>query len=310
MCCWCTWVDNVSRETIMKEKVITCPVCGGNQYNNVVSTVDYSTTKESFDVVQCSACTHLYTSPRIIETSIAPYYDNPNYISHTNDQATFFSKVYQQLRKLNLSRKTSYVTSVTPRESRVLDYGCGTGQFLEALSTNYFRPEGVEINPAAREKASKFGKVHASIETVKPGVQTISMWHVMEHVYDPKTLLNEFKSRLNPGGHILIAVPNPESHDAKHYGKHWAAWDVPIHVHHFTKQSMVKMMEDAGFQHLSITPMNMDSYYISLLSEQYKSASESKSTKNWLNAVLQGFKSNYKAKKDNTSSLIYRFKLN
>ena len=254
----------------MKEKVITCPVCGGNQYNNVVSTVDYSTTKESFDVVQCSACTHLYTSPRIIETNIAPYYDNPNYISHTNDQATFFSKVYQQLRKLNLSRKTSYVTSVTPRESRVLDYGCGTGQFLEALS----------------------------------------MWHVMEHVYDPKTLLNEFKSRLNPGGHILIAVPNPESHDAKHYGKHWAAWDVPIHVHHFTKQSMVKMMEDAGFQHLSITPMNMDSYYISLLSEQYKSASESKSIKNWLNAVLQGFKSNYKAKKENTSSLIYTFKLN
>ena len=294
----------------MKEKVITCPVCGDNQYMNVVSTVDYSTTKESFDIAQCVACTHLYTNPRIKEAHIAPYYDNPNYISHTDDQATFFSKVYQRLRRLNLSRKTSYVSSVSPGDSRVLDYGCGTGQFLEALRGKNFKPEGVEINPAAREKASKFGKVHDSIETVKPGVQTISMWHVMEHVYDPKTLLNEFKSRLNPGGHILIAVPNPESHDAKHYGKHWAAWDVPIHVHHFTKQSMVKMMEDAGFQHLSITPMNMDSYYISLLSEQYKSASESKSTKNWLNAVLQGFKSNYKAKKDNTSSLIYTFKLN
>lgn len=294
---------------MMKEKVTSCPVCGCDQVNKVITTVDYSTTKESFDITKCLVCTHLFTNPRIKEDEIAPYYDNPNYISHTDDQATLFSKVYQRLRRINLSRKTSYVSSVTPGHGRVLDYGCGTGQFLEVLGINNFKSEGVEINPGAREKASQYGTVHESIDKVKPGVQTITMWHVMEHVYDPKTLLKEFKLRLLPGGHVLIAVPNPESHDAKHYEKYWAAWDVPIHAHHFTKRSMIKMMEDAGFQHLDITPMNMDSYYISLLSEQYKSASDSKSIKNWLNAILQGLKSNYKGKKDNTSSLIYTFRL-
>lgn len=292
----------------MRENLSNCPVCASEEFESVVSTVDYSTSKEEFDVVQCSKCTHMFTQNRIVEEKIGPYYDNPDYISHTDDQKGLFATVYQQLRKINLRRKLSYVNHYT-KSGKILDYGCGTGQFLQTLQENGHNAVGVEINDSAREKASKYGDVSSSIASVEDGLDVITMWHVMEHVYDMHALVEEFKKRLKESGSVIIAVPNPESPDAKYYGKYWAAWDVPIHVHHFTKQSMAKFMGAHGFRLDDVIPMDMDAYYIALLSEQYISGASKKSLSNWLNAVYQGFTSNRKAGKQNTSSLIYRFTL-
>ncbi|MGB1183517.1 MAG: class I SAM-dependent methyltransferase [Schleiferiaceae bacterium] len=248
----------------------------------------------------------MFTNERIVEEQIGPYYDNPDYISHTDDQKGLFSKVYQTLRQVNLRRKLSYVADFTTT-GRVLDYGCGTGQFLEALQLANHEASGVEINSSAREKAARFGAVSEDISGVGGDLDVITMWHVMEHVYDLHGLVQEFKNRLKKGGALIIAVPNPESPDAAHYGEHWAAWDVPIHAHHFTKKSMQSFLSAHDFKLHDIIPMDMDAYYISLLSEQYKDGASKKSLKHWLNAVNQGFKSNSKAGKENTSSLIYRF---
>lgn len=290
----------------MRENLSNCPVCASTVFEPVIRTEDYSTSKESFGIVQCTACTHMFTNDRIVEKEIGPYYDNPDYISHTDDQKGLFAKVYQTLRKVNLRRKTSYVADFAA-SGRVLDYGCGTGQFLEALQAANYAVEGVEINPAAREKAARFGKVSSDISGVGADLDVITMWHVMEHVYNLHGLVEAFKQRLKKGGALIIAVPNPESPDAAHYGKYWAAWDVPIHVHHFTKKSMVQFLGKHDFKLHDIVPMDMDAYYISLLSEQYKTDASKKTAKHWLSAVNQGFKSNSKAGKENTSSLIYRF---
>ena len=290
----------------MRENLSKCPVCNATAFNTVVDTVDYSTSKENFSVVQCTSCSHMFTNDRIVEKEIGPYYDNPDYISHTDDQKGLFAKVYQTLRKVNLRRKCSYVAQFVTK-GRVLDYGCGTGQFLEALTLEGHDAQGVEINAAARDKASRFGRVSESIKEVEGDLDVITMWHVMEHVYDLHDLVEAFKKRLKKGGALIVAVPNPESPDAKHYGKYWAAWDVPIHVHHFTKNSMVQFLGSHDFKLHDIIPMDMDAYYISLLSEQYKSGASKKSPKHWLSAVYQGFKSNNKAGNQNTSSLVYRF---
>ena len=293
----------------MREELKNCPVCTSLSFKEEVGTVDYSTSKEEFTVQKCSECSHLFTSPRVVEAEIGPYYDNPNYISHTNENKSLFGQAYQVLRGVNLRRKLSYVNAVFTGRGTVLDYGCGTGQFLETLVQSGKNALGVEINVNAREAAQSFGIVSASIEGVEKGIEVITMWHVLEHIYDLNGLLSSFKERLLPGGHLIIAVPNPESHDAEHYGKHWAAWDVPIHVHHFTEASISKLLANHGFGLEKVIPMNMDSYYISLLSEQYKSGTERKALGHWLKAVYRGFISNIKAGKTNTSSKIYVFKL-
>ena len=168
--------------------------------------------------------------------------------------------------------------------------------------------QGVEINRAARTKAAKFGNVFGSIEEVKAPVDSITMWHVLEHVYDLNELLEGFKAKMSDSATLIIAVPNPESHDAGHYGAHWAAWDKPIHVHHFTKKSMKSALERNGFKLHRVLPMSLDSYYISLISEQYKEEAPTKKIKHWLKGLIQGTISNIKGGKDNKSSLIYIFK--
>ena len=94
--------------------------------------MDFSVSKEVFKVQLCEQCGHRFTSPLPAEDKIGPYYDSPDYISHTNDGSSFFGKVYQQLRDINMSRKHKLVSSYT-QGTQHLDYGCGTGTFLEYM---------------------------------------------------------------------------------------------------------------------------------------------------------------------------------
>ncbi|MEL0025477.1 MAG: class I SAM-dependent methyltransferase, partial [Schleiferiaceae bacterium] len=183
----------------MREELKHCPVCEATSFEEAVSTVDYSTSKEAFTVQKCTECSHLFTSPRVVEAEIGPYYDNPNYISHTNENKSLFGQVYQVLRGVNLRRKLSYVNAVFTGQGTVLDYGCGTGQFLETLVQSRKKAVGVEINDNARAAAQSFGSVSASIGGVEKGVEVITMWHVLEHIYDLNGLLSSFKERLLPG---------------------------------------------------------------------------------------------------------------
>lgn len=294
----------------MIESLHNCPLCGETDSELAIQTVDYSTSQENFEVHKCFKCDHMFTNPRITENSVGPYYDNPNYISHTNEQKTLFGRTYQFLRGINLRRKLSYVDSVFSSKGLVLDYGCGTGQFLEALVSSGKESIGVEINKNARKAAEQFGKVFPSIDGVNDGIEVITMWHVLEHVYDVHALLLEFKKRMLKGGFLIVAVPNPESYDARHYHKYWAAWDVPIHVHHYTENSIKTLMSKHGFSLEKVIPMKMDSYYISLLSELYKSKDQKRRINHWFKGAYMGIVSNLRAQKSNTSSKIYVLKSN
>ena len=150
------------------------------------------------------------------------------------------------------------------------------GPIFRNIGTKRKNAVGVEINDNARAAAQSYGSVSASIEGVEKGVEVITMWHVLEHIYDLNGLLSSFKERLLPGGHLIIAVPNPESHDAEHYGKFWAAWDVPIHAHHFTEASASKLLGNHGFDLQKVIPMNMDSYYISCYQNNTRAAQKAK----------------------------------
>lgn len=291
----------------MREELGHCPACFGKTISFKQTVKDHSTSKEEFDIWSCKDCSHLFTNPRVKEDFVGPYYENPDYISHTDDATSVFSKVYQTLRGINLNWKHGYVAKYAKGKS-LLDYGCGTGQFLEKMAHKGYSVQGVEINDGARTKAARFGMVFGSIKEVNGPVDVITMWHVLEHVYDLDQLLEGFKAKMSANATLIIAVPNPESHDAAHYGASWAAWDIPIHVHHFTKKSMKTAVERNGFKLHKVLPMSLDSYYISLISEQYKEAASTKKLKHWMKGLIQGTISNIKGGKNNKSSLIYVFK--
>ena len=114
--------------------------------------------------------------------------------------------------------------------------------------------------------------------------------------------MNQVADLLAPAGKLFIAVPNYTSADAAVYKEYWAAYDVPRHLYHFSPQSMENLLAQHGLKLVSIKPMWFDSFYVSMLSEQYKNGKG-----NILKAVLNGFRSNIKAWGDTRkcSSVIY-----
>ena len=103
---------------------------------------------------------------------------------------------------------------------------------------------------------------------------------------------------------MVIAVPNFKSYDAKHYGKYWAAYDVPRHLWHFSKNTIEKLFKKHNIEIVKTKPMLFDSFYVALLSEKYKTQKQ-----NFLKAFYIGLKSNISANSSKDySSHIYILK--
>jgi predicted SAM-dependent methyltransferase len=116
--------------------------------------------------------------------------------------------------------------------------------------------------------------------------------------------IKELKRILKPTGTLLIAVPNYKSFDAGYYKQFWAAYDVPRHLWHFSKTSIDRLVEQEGMKVVSVRPMKFDSFYVSLLSEKYKTGKM-----NYVNAFFVGLYSNWKGSQTKEySSHIYVIK--
>ena len=130
------------------------------------------------------------------------------------------------------------------------------------------------------------------------------MWHVLEHVPDLENQIKELKRLIKPTGTVIIAVPNFKSFDASYYSNYWAAYDVPIHLWHISKTAIKKLFAKENLELVKVLPMKFDSFYVSLLSEKYKTGKM-----NFIKAFFVGLKSNHSGKQSKEySSHIYIIK--
>lgn len=285
-----------------------CPLCHGKNVTIRFSCEDHTTTHEEFQLSECQDCTFIFTNPQPDESSIGKYYESPEYISHSESNKSLFDKVYTYLREAALKWKRGIITSNQPIGRKLLDVGCGTGNFLQHMKMHGWETTGVEPSESAASKAraKKVGSIFQSIDQIaNQKYDVITLWHVLEHLHEPKKKLESLKGLLEENGTIIIAVPNRESFDAKYYKNYWAAYDVPRHLWHFSQENMKSILNETGFSLTATHPMKLDSFYVSLLSESYKNKNRSKIL-NAVNALRIGLLSNFKARKNkNYSSLIY-----
>jgi 2-polyprenyl-3-methyl-5-hydroxy-6-metoxy-1,4-benzoquinol methylase len=246
----------------------------------------------------------LVTSP--VPENLKEYYKSEDYISHTDSRKSLIDIVYQFVKRSTLRRKLALINSFNTTTKTILDVGAGTGDFLKICVANNWNISGVEPNSDAR-KISKTKGVLLQKELDQLGdkqYDVITLWHVLEHVENLSSYIFKLKQLLSDNGRLLIAVPNYKSYDAKYYKEFWAAYDVPRHLWHFSQQSIQKIFSFEKMSVEKIIPMKFDSYYVSLLSEKYKTGKM-----NIINAFYRGFVSNLKGRSTSEySSLIYVIK--
>jgi len=267
---------------------------------------DYSVSQETFDLYHDETLDMLITHPQPSLENLGKYYESEDYISHTDNKRSLFEKLYHFIKSIALKNKLNLINSLQPNKGRILDIGAGTGEFLSVAKKDGWKTVGVE--PSEKAKAIAINKgvsfVDLTTELENQSFDVISMWHVLEHVPDLEKQIKELKRLLKPTGTLIIAVPNFKSFDAIHYGKFWAAFDVPIHFWHFSKTAIKLLFEKEEMKLEKVLPMKFDSFYVSLLSEKYKSGKM-----NFIKAFFIGFQSNWKANKNfEYSSHIYIIK--
>ena len=285
-----------------------CLVCNGQKLVKKIDCIDHSTSKEKFTLVSCETCNFTFTNPRPKDESLGEYYKSDMYISHTNNTKGLFNWMYQTVRDYAIGTKVTLLKSVK-KSGTHLDLGCGTGEFLNACKDAGFSTEGIEPSELARKQAIESFNLSISKNTHLEQFQnnkfdSISMWHVLEHVSNLNDSIKDFNRILKSNGKIIIAVPNHKSWDANYYKEYWAAWDVPIHLWHFSKETIELLFNKNGFNLIKTKPMLFDSFYVSLLSEEFKTGK-----KKFINGFIIGIISNIIGlfTKRGCSSTIYVF---
>ncbi|NRS87914.1 2-polyprenyl-3-methyl-5-hydroxy-6-metoxy-1,4-benzoquinol methylase [Flavobacterium sp. 7E] len=267
---------------------------------------DHSVSKEIFELYYDEELDMLITSPQPSLATLGKYYESPDYISHTDSKRSLFEKAYHFVKNIALKNKLNLINSLQPQRGSILDIGAGTGDFLSVAKQNGWKTVGVEPSEKAKQIASSKGVsfVEKTSELGNHSFDVISMWHVLEHVPNLDEQIKELKRLLKPDGSLIIAVPNFKSFDAQHYKTFWAAYDVPIHFWHFSKNAIKMLFEKEGMELEKVLPMKFDSFYVSLLSEKYQSGKM-----NYIKAFFIGLQSNLKAKRNlEYSSHIYVLK--
>jgi 2-polyprenyl-3-methyl-5-hydroxy-6-metoxy-1,4-benzoquinol methylase len=250
------------------------------------------------------------TNPRPEDDHISSYYQSQDYISHTNKASSLIDWIYLRARKYTLSWKLRIINTASSKSKTLLDYGCGTGAFLQYCQQHDWNVQGIEPSAEARSMASKIvGRniVPDINQLTDLTYDVITLWHVLEHVPDLNGTIQKLKDKLTDNGTMFIAVPNHTSWDGKRYREHWAGYDVPRHLWHFSQSTMKTLFAKNDLKVVGILPMKLDAYYISLLSEKYKR--QNTSVGGMITAFVNGFRSNLNANHNNEySSLIYVIK--
>ncbi|HKJ80127.1 MAG TPA: class I SAM-dependent methyltransferase [Prolixibacteraceae bacterium] len=261
-----------------KFNVGQCPVCENTSFSPFLTCTDFFVSGEEFTIKKCDSCGFKITEDIEDEANIGTYYQSEEYISHSNTSKGLVNNIYHRVRNYMLGKKRLLVEKAAKtRMGHILDVGTGTGYFLNEMSQNGWQVTGTEKSADARRFVkSEFGfeilETEQLFQLPENSFDAITLWHVLEHIHRLEENMQAFQRILKKEGKLIIAVPNHESYDAKHYKEYWAAYDVPRHIWHFAPKQMKQFGEKHGFKLAKTATMPFDSFYVSMLSEKYKKA--------------------------------------
>jgi 2-polyprenyl-3-methyl-5-hydroxy-6-metoxy-1,4-benzoquinol methylase len=293
------------------EKINNCFCCRASDFKLYANAKD-NYADETFNIVQCKNCGFVFTNPRPSMENIGKYYNATGYLSHQSHSRGFIQSIYRLARNYMKRRKLVLIQSLIGKKDgfKLLDFGCGTGDFLYYVQQNNICAEGIEPDEKARRVAKDINKIDVYTLEDMPNIEfgkydVITLWHVLEHIHNLHEQINYLHKWLNSNGKLVIAVPNINSYDAQKYKEYWEGLDVPRHIYHFSQKNIKQIVEQHQFKFRETQPLFLDAYYVSMRSEWHLGTNKFLA---YFKAIITGFISNNKAKQSGDySSLIYIF---
>jgi len=235
------------------ETINNCPICGNNEQIWYLTAKDIKISKKKFNIVQCVNCGFVFTNPRPSFVEINLYYGE-GYYSYKKPQ-------------------NKILTNIISNGLKLLDIGCGAGEFLIEKKNCGYEVYGAEIDPKVVSQAKKN---NLNIELVTFDklpyndnyFDEIHLSHVLEHIHAINEILSEIYRCLKADGKLFIEVPNVDSYDAKNFCKYWRHFDVPRHLYHFNTNSLIDLLKYKKFMILKQSTHDIKSlqYYKGSLS--------------------------------------------
>lgn len=232
---------------------VVCEICGSKNHHLVAARTDLFLGGDVlFAMHECEACHAIYQFPRPTPEKMADYYPS-DYQQYTKGLAE--EKWLRRLSRRYGLRKRSKLINKQIQSGTVLDVGCATGDFLSVMETfPQWRVYGIEPTHSALKYARQrvgLSVVEGTLNVapfVAKSFDAITMWDVLEHVYNPIGVLQDVARLLKPGGVFVVNHPNVKSIDRKLFGNMWLGYELPRHLFLFPSDLLKKLMSELGFQ--------------------------------------------------------------
>jgi SAM-dependent methyltransferase len=234
------------------ERVVidACPVCGGRDFRAVMQV-------ESHPVVRCARCRLQLTNPQPSDAELAAIY-GPNYVLVENDPAGE-AMVLRSKRATADHYLDLLAAAGAPAGGRLLEIGCGQGNFLRQAADRGFDVTGVEYSAFACERARANlggrGRVlQGEITVLAPEAAVYDvcvLCDVIEHVRDPRAFLAEIFRLLRPRGMLLVVTPSLDSWSARVLRSRWMEYKAE-HLFYYARETLGRQLAGAGFGDVSI----------------------------------------------------------
>jgi SAM-dependent methyltransferase len=210
-----------------------------------------------FRLMQCENCGLICLNPRPSANDISRFYP-PDYISFPTAVDDEPSQLRRLDRRFGVHKRCRKVIKRAGKSGRLLDVGSATGVFLNAMRQRGWDVYGVEPAKHAAEYARKRFNLQVQEKHLEEAefddgfFNVITMWDVLEHVSFPDQILEKAFRLLQPGGWLIMTLPNPDSCERRWFGKYWAGWDVPRHFHIFSRNTLARYLNEAGFGQMEV----------------------------------------------------------
>ncbi len=252
---------------------IPCPICSSKNNEEWRRVYDRFNTLpgQNYRIVVCVDCGFRYLNPRPSVDSMNPFYAHEEYDPFISARQTYRAKdiLYRMLRRLSLRYKMRIIHDYI-HSGKLLDVGCGTGEFLQYASKLGWDVMGMEPNKAARQIAREKGlNIKQSMDEISyANFNVLTLWHVLEHIHELTQAVQQIERLLRTGGIVILAMPNVDSWDMKRYQTDWVALDTPRHLYHFTEKNVRNLFTNTSLRLIDTSGLTLDTFYNVLNSEQ------------------------------------------